>query len=302
LVFEQYQSGIDERWGEYLGAVEHKATTLHDMRSVSKSITALLLGTVLDKQDEFILDRPMAELLAIESNNSFTLENTLTMTSGLQWNEMEINYADIKNDERQLSIANDPIAYVFGKSQIQAPGSEWYYNGGLTQLIGKLVEQESNQPLRELAQKNLFEPLQIDSFEWVSPSQWPDNMPSAASGLRLTARDLTKIGQLVADNGKWQGKQLVSSGWIERMTQRHVDQIGAWSRGGIWGYGYQWWIGHFENPVTFDVIAAVGNGGQRLYVVPQHKLVVSITAGNYNQYDSYGDEILGRIVEAAVTK
>jgi CubicO group peptidase (beta-lactamase class C family) len=302
LVVEQYMSGADVRAAETVGVIEHSPTTLHDMRSVSKSVTALVLGTVLDLKEDNILNRPMSELLDIENDSLFTLEQALTMTSGIQWNEMDVSYADENNDELQLSIAVDPVNYVFGKPQQEAPGSKWYYNGGMTQLLAQLAMKKSGEPLTELVQKNVFEPLQIESFEWLGPEQRVDNMPNAASGLRLTTRDLTKIGQLILNNGQWHGKQVVNKRWVDKMTTRHVEHTGDWSRDGIWGYGYQWWIGQFDNPVEFDVIAAVGWGGQRLYVVPEYSLVVAITAWHYDQSTFYGDEILGRIVEAAVTK
>ena len=122
--------------------------------------------------------------------------------------------------------------------------------------------------------------------------------PSAAAGLRLTARDLGRIGTLFLNKGRWQGHQIVPENWVKQSTERHVRSLGKWSGNGIWGYGYQWRVGTL--PVgNRHVISGVGNGNQRLFIVPQDQLVVTIFAGQYSlPFEPHSEMILNRILQA----
>jgi len=108
----------------------------------------------------------------------------------------------------------------------------------------------------------------------------PNGHPYASGGLQLRPRDLAKLGQLVLDHGLWQGRQIVSAGWINQMTTRH-SPAGMWF-GFARSYGYLWWLGRsFIDQRDIDWVASLGWGGQRLYVVPQLSLVIAVTAGAY---------------------
>ncbi len=101
---------------------------------------------------------------------------------------------------------------------------------------------------------------------------------SAASGLRMTPRDLARIGQLVLNRGQWDGRPIVPADWLEKSLQpaARVDEFRQ--------YGYHWYFGEFaygEPRRMAPWISAFGYGGQRLFVVPSLDLVVAITAGNY---------------------
>ena len=103
-------------------------------------------------------------------------------------------------------------------------------------------------------------------------------------------------------DGQWQGKQVVPSEWIRASSQRHMEQTyPKWSSGGIYGYGYQWWHGEFKKGWgEFTAIAGVGKGGQRLFIVPEKKLVVTVFAGNYNNpHYSMGEWLLSSVIDAA---
>lgn len=142
----------------------------------------------------------------------------------------------------------------------------------------------------------MFGPLGITDFEWLGPDGWTLDNPAAMSGLRLTARDLAKIGSVYLHAGRWQGRQIVPEEWVARSGERHVPEIGAWSSGGLWGYGYQWWIADW--PTGQRVIAGVGNGNQRLFAVPGERLVVTVFAGGYNAPTPHSERILDRVLAA----
>ena len=173
----------------------------------------------------------------------------------------------------------------------------WYYNGGLSQVIAGVVHQITGQPLDDYANEVLFQPLGITKFEWLGGSKWKPPMPSAASGLRMRARDLAKIGSVYLHGGQWNGRQIVPREWVEHSTQRHVKRVSRrWSLGGIYGYGYQWWHGKF--PRGYTAIVARGNGNQRMFILQEKRIVVTIFAGDYNKFTPYSERLLRRIMEA----
>jgi CubicO group peptidase (beta-lactamase class C family) len=300
LVFERYYTGSDERWGEAIPERVMGPDSLHDLRSVSKGVTSALLGIALAEDFEEAVERPVADYLPslqLEPDaQAITLHHVLTMTPGLEWNEMTVPYTDPSNDEIRLYDARDPAHYVLTRRVRHAPGSTWYYSGGTTQVLASVIFELTGQRLDDFARERLFEPLGVTEFEWLGPEGWiPDN-PAAMSGLRLRARDLAKIGSLFLHGGRWRGRQVVPQAWVELSSARHVSETGALSSGGAWGYGYQWWVGELSTGET--VVAGVGNGNQRLFVLPAERLVVTVLAGEYNVFEGHSERILERVLAA----
>ncbi len=293
IVHEQYLAGNDENWGRPIGYREFDAGSLHDLRSVSKSVTSLLLGIALGDDYAAALERPVAEFFpelvdrVAPGVERVTLRQVLTMTTGLEWNEMDVPYSNPQNDERRMYHSGDPVEFVLTRPLRDAPGARWYYHGGTTMILAALVEQISGEPFLEFARANLFEPLAIEMryVDWRGLGIFwkrSTTLPSAASGLRMRARDLARIGQLVLDGGRWQGRQLVPRGWLEASLARQVEQNTRWNVDGIYGYGFQWWHAAFRGDWgDFDAACGTGFGGQRLCIVPDESLVVVIFAGNY---------------------
>ena len=280
-VLEYYGEGADFAWGRSLGVVRFGPETLHDLRSVTKSVTALLYGTALG---DGLVPEPGAPLLAqfpqypdlaAEPDRArLTVEHVLTMTLGLEWRE-EVPYDSPANAEIAMELAPDRYRFVLERPVVEAPGERWSYCGGATALLGGLIADGTGRPLAEYARAALFEPLGIERFEWVAGD---DGVPSAASGLRLAPRDLARIGELVLAEGEWQGRPVVPAGWIRTMVQPRLKT--DWGA----GYGYQWYL---ETVAGRRVVMASGNGGQRLVVVPDLDLVVAVLAGNYDTPDQW---------------
>ena len=157
-----------------------------------------------------------------------------------------------------------------------APASTVFnYNGGGTAVLAQILVDHTGMELPEFARKYLFEPLGITDWEWTGDLR---GRPLAFAGLRLRPLDLARIGQLVLQHGQWEGKQIVPADWIAESTRPHIDA------GYGLQYGYQWWLGKVDAlGGAHDWSAGIGNGGQRLYIVPDLDLVVAITAGDYNQ-------------------
>ena len=130
LVFEQYFAGYDQLWGTDRGPFEFDATTKHDMRSVSKSVTSLLVGIAIDRELIKSVDDPIVKFfpdysaLKTAGWDNITLRHLLTMSSGMQWDQNR-PWADLQNDERQLSMEADPFRYVLSKPIAAAPDTVW---------------------------------------------------------------------------------------------------------------------------------------------------------------------------------
>lgn len=281
LVFEQYFAGYDEPWGGSSGRYEFDAKTLHDLRSVTKSIISLLLGIALDRNLISSLDEPVTkffpEYAEVKSPgwDKITLRHLLKMASGLQWDE-NLPWND-KNDEWHLVNDADPLRYVFQKSFAFAPNTFFTYNGGGTDLLGKVIEKAAGVRIDTFANAVLFQPLGITDWQW---KEYRNGKHATAAGLRLRPRDVARIGQLVLNKGAWDGRQIVSPGWIAESIKPRFQATNMF--GGLFYYGYQWWIGRtLVDDREFNWVAGQGLGGQRLIVVPERELVVMVTQGLY---------------------
>ncbi|SHG22219.1 serine hydrolase domain-containing protein [Flagellimonas flava] len=284
MVYENYFAGKDEVWGEDLGVIEHYKDSLHDVRSISKSIVATCVGLALqqgkiDSISQSIFDfYPEFQSYKTGLRSQITVEHLLTMTTGMEWNE-NVPYTDPDNSEIQMTSSPDPIEFVLSRPILIPPGKVWEYNGGTTQLLASLIERATGQNIHEYAKENLFKPLGIANSEWT---KFPDiELPAAASGLRLSSRDLMKFGMLYANEGQWRGNQILPKDWAKRAMEPHV----WFGRNDNVGYGYQFWIFKAKTITkNYDhlIPAAVGNGGQRIYIDQPNQMIVVITAGNYN--------------------
>jgi CubicO group peptidase (beta-lactamase class C family) len=280
LAFEHYRAGNDCRWGEPLPKFAHSASTKHDLRSVTKSINSLLVGIAIDQRHIPSVDEPVFSFfpeyrdLRTPEKDRIAIRHLLTMSAGFAWDEY-IPYTDPANSERQMLASADRWRFALAPKLVAPPGAVWNYNGGCTELLGAVVSKAVGRRIDEYVREVLFEPLGIEDFEWLTYS---DQLPATASGLRMRAPDLAKIGQLVLTRGLWHGERIVSASWIEDSTRA---QIGPDDR--LTFYGYQWWLGRsFKDGGEISWIMAQGLGGQKLFIVPALELVAVITADHYS--------------------
>ena len=306
LVYEEYFTANDEKWGTSLGRVAFNRDMRHDLRSVTKSVVSALAGIAIGEGAIKSLDRPVVEFfpeyadLNTPDRRRVTLAHVLGMTSGLEWNE-QISYADPRNSEIRMTRDSQPLRYALAPTFAQVPGAAWNYNGGLTQVMAAVLERTTKMSLEDYARTKLFEPLGITDVEWVGDLA---GMPAAASGLRLRARDLAKFGSLYLHDGRWNGRQVLPAGWAERSTRRIFRFTPApENAGGEFGYGYFWWYNCYPTPRgLIEARTAVGNGQQRIYVLPGLDMVVTIYSGRYNDPAAFtlGTRILREHVLPAV--
>lgn len=299
LVLERYWTGEDEAWGYPLGPVAFGPTVLHDLRSVTKSVVGLLYGIALERGLVPSPEAPLyaqfpahADLAADPARAEIRVEHALAMTLGLEWDET-MPYTDPVNSEIMMESAPDRLRFVLERPVVAPAGARWTYSGGASALIGALVVRGTGMMLPDFAREALLSPLGIEHFEWVSGR---DGVASAASGLRLTAPDLLRIGAMLLDEGApgrnwggWWGPghsgDIVPADWIARSFRPAV------ATGEGLDYGLQWFLGSEPVP-AFPAgprawAAGFGNGGQRLYLMPDAGLACVVFAGAYNRQDAW---------------
>ena len=291
LVYEEYFSGKDERWGEPLGVVGFTREIKHDLRSVTKSVVSALVGIAnrsgaLRSLDIPVLDYfPEYKDLQLPERRQITIRHALMMGAGLEWNE-DVPYTDPKNDEIVMTRSADPMHYVLSRPIVAAPGTSWRYNGGTTQVLGTIVQRAAKEPLADYARAKLFSPLGITDFEWLGNLA---GVPAAASGLRLRPRDLAKFGSLYLHDGQWNGQQVLPREWVVESTRRRLTFPEQPTR----GYAYQWWHACYSTPSgPVEVPTAVGNGAQRVFLLRAQQTVVTVLAGRYNDFSANPPERL----------
>jgi CubicO group peptidase (beta-lactamase class C family) len=300
LVFEEYFPGYAWSYAgeQFRGRlVDFDRDTLHNLASVTKSFTSALVGIAIDQgyidgvEDRVFDFFPGYAQLREDAKDRITLEHLLTMRSGLEWNEMEVFYDDRQNDLIQLFYVPDPVEYILAKPIVSEPGTDWYYSGGNTNLLGEVIRQATGQRMDAFAAQTLFAPLGITDYEW---DQLNAGVIHASGNLQLRPRDMAKFGLLYLNGGLWKGQRIVSRAWVEASTRAHTPT--SW--GG--GYGYQWWLRTSEaGSQAVDAFYAAGWGGQYIYVMPALDMVVVFTGGNYVQEEPV-DEIITRHILPAV--
>ena len=286
LLFERYFGGDDQVPGRIFGhRVKHvtfDADTLHNLKSVSKSVASLALGIAIDRGLIGSLDQPIFDFfpelsdLRSPEKDRILLSHLLTMSMGLKWVEATPETGDFDNDEARMNMAWNPCRYVLGLPATAPAGREFFYNTGALMLISAIIRKATGRPLDEFAREALFAPLGITSFEWSRIRGDSD----AGGGLRLRPRDMAKIGQLVVAGGCWHDRQIVSKAWTETSTTFRLKAVDGQS------YGYLWWLGRarLNSGRVIPWISALGRGGQSIRIVPELDLVVAVTAGYYENY------------------
>ncbi len=304
LVYENYFSGKDEYWGLSLGYAKHDANILHDIRSISKSVVSACIDIALQQQRIKSIDDPIFTYLPdyikfkTPQNEKITIRHLLTMSSGIKWNE-NLPIGAHANNETQMERSINPVEYVLSQPMDTIPGAVWNYNSGGVQVLAEIIKSVSGDDIDKFAEKFLFKPLGIKNYKWVKSSKSAvlfhpmkifshrRSFPAAASGLRLTSRDLLKFGSLYLNNGRWDDKQILTENWV---NETFKTQILRENNSTIYGYSYLFWTyTETVNNKALQIVSARGLGGQRIFINKELKLIVVITAGNYRRNDIRND-------------
>jgi CubicO group peptidase (beta-lactamase class C family) len=213
LVLERYFDGPDNARGRPLGQVTFRPDTLHDLRSATKGIVGLLYGIALAAGKVPPPEAPLfasfpeyPELAAAPGRDRITVHHVLTMTMGMEWDETSLPYSDPTNSETAMDMAPDRYRFVLERPIVAEPGRYWHYNGGATALLARIIAKGTGRPLSAFAREALFDPIGVGPTEWFTSK---DGEPIAASGLRMTPRDLARIGQLMLSGGTWGDRRVL---------------------------------------------------------------------------------------------
>ena len=237
----------------------------HITHSMCKSITGMAIGMLIE-EEKLKLDENIYDIFP-DHINAFskifrpviTVENLLTMTSGVTFNESGI----VSGNDWLGSFLN---ASVNGK-----PGTEFQYNSLNTYVLSAIVTKRTGETLTEYLTPRLFDPLGITKYYWET---CPKGITKGGWGLFLCAEDMAKLGQLYLQRGKWNGQQLVSEYWIEISTARHLK-----TQNDTYGYGYQLWME--QRPGSFEYNGMLG---QNVIIYPDMDMVLVTNAGNKEMF------------------
>lgn len=287
LVFEEYFSGrTHPTFGEE--PVRFDKDTWHSLSSVTKSLAATALGVAIDRGFIHGVDEPvLAFFPGLEDLNAgqkadLTLEDLVTMTAGLEWDESTHSFRDPRNDliawlNLTRHTTGDPVRAVLERPLVAAPGAHFNYNGGLTNVLGQAIQNATGRRLDDFVRDRLFAPLGIDQVWW-----WllRDDFVYASGDIALRPRDLARVGLLYLNDGVWNGERILSSEWVEASARTHTPfSPSDYGDSGTAGYSYGWWT--LTSEYGPDAFAAWGWGGQKLIVLPGLDMVVVFTGGSY---------------------
>lgn len=275
--------------------------TPHLTWSISKSVLATLLGVAYG-EGRFALDDPVARFYApMQAHPQVRVRDLLHWASGLQWQE-DYEYAPLKSSVVAMLYTGghtDMAAFTAAQPAVAAPGERFVYSSGDSNVLAAALKGMLDAPgYATYPWHALFSPLGIERAVWEQDGA---GTFVGSSYLYLTARDLARIGQLMLDDGRWQGRQLLPAAWVafNRSAFTQADaQPGEATPGG------HWWL---NRPVAgdtrpwpdapADTFAALGHWGQALYVLPTQRLVI-VRYGDDRDGSYQHNELLKRVLAA----
>lgn len=244
--------------------------SIKNVMSVTKSFTSVLVGLAIDKGFIESVNDPISRYLdgivtfPDEIKANITIDQLLKMSFGHAWNGTSPGSLT----DTWINSA-DQLQYIIDLPLVNTPGTVFNYSDGGSHLLSVIISEATGQNTFDFAKENLFDPLDIQRFEWPGDKR---GYPIGAGSLRITPRDMVKFGNLILNKGQYNDQQIVPESWINTMTETKIftdDDVPFGPE-----YGYQIWIGSSQG---HKHIFAMGWGGQFIFIVPDHNLVVTAT-------------------------
>ncbi len=260
----------------------HTVNKPHDLRSVTKSITSLLLGIAIDQGFIESVNDPISKYVKHpvpkknldQRKEAITIRHLLTMSTGLDCNDWDKHS---KGQEDRVYRKKDWLQYFLDLPVVHEPGTVSNYCTMGQVFATEIIHQSSGMTIDRFAERYLFGPLGSTNVRWGHTSG-KEVIPSAQR-LYMTSRDMAKIGQLILNKGMWNGQPLVSEAWIATSTTAKTKIAAV-------DYGFLWWNLPFKvNEKVISAKAATGNGGQYILVFPELAMVAVFTGGAYNSQE-----------------
>lgn len=233
----------------------------HITHSMCKSITGMAAGLLIDEgkldlsENIYKIFHDKGSTWAKIFRPEVTVENLMTMTSGVTFNELGI----VSGNDWLESYLNAPVS--------EKPGTKFQYNSLNSYVLSAIITERTGMPMDEYLKPRLFDPLGITDYLW---EKCPRGITKGGWGLFMHTEDMAKLGQLYLNKGKWNGKQIIPESWAEASVTKKVDSIE-----GTYGYGYQLWME--ERPGSFEYNGMLG---QNVLIYPDVDMVIVTNAGN----------------------
>ena len=242
-------------------------STLRNTRSVTKTVTGMLVGIAIERGELPGVDARVADVIAVpKDKESITIEQLLTMTSNLDcddWND------DSPGNEERMYPRDDWVEFVLGLP-LRNTRTFSYCTAGVT-LLSAVLEAATGVRVPEYADRVLFAPLGISESKWPFS---PLGLAQTGGGLELRTVDLLTLGTACRDRGRG----VVPAEWIERSLAAHA-RIDVTHE-----YGYLWWLRSYDGVRSY---AMAGAGGSRVDVFPELDAVIVVPAENFGRPDAH---------------
>ena len=252
IIAEYYDEGYDK-------------SSLATSWSVAKSFTSTLIGIAIDEGYINSINDPITDYLPEwrgKDQDNILLKHLLAMQSGM--------------DDHPLAgvvFSTNMVKYSLDRDIVRPPETAFSYSNEDSMLLGEILENATGLSVQDYADKKLFDILEVQDKWWTDQA---GNTVTYAS-LDMTPRDFAKFGLMIAQDGKWENKEVVSSGWLELATNNYND---------LAPYGFQWWTSNSPDEKEYNFFSAKGLDGQLIYVWPEIDLVFV----RFTKYQPVGDE------------
>ncbi len=258
--------------GYYLGT---QAEDLRISWSVAKSFLSALLGVVVADGDIAALTDPVtkyAPALAGSAYDGVTVEDVLTMSSGVAFDEDYLDYdSDINKMGRTLALGGSMDDFAASlTTRFTTPGTQFQYVSIDTHVLGMVIRGATGRSVPDLLQEKIITPLGLEADPYYVTDG--HGVAFVLGGLNLRTRDYARFGAMIANEGRWQGIQVVPEGWIETATTAQANTMPGRTQ-----YGYQWWI-----PQGFSGAEVLARGvyDQFIYIDRDRDIVIAINSAH----------------------
>lgn len=276
--------------------------SLHDVRSVGKSFASTMTGIAIAEGFLKSEDQQLSEFYTLKNYDHYSgrkantsLKRFLTMSSDFNGNDDDSDSPG--NEENMYPTANwVKFALDLPMDTIKYNG-QWHYFTVGAMLIGSTLDKLVPGGLESYTDAKLFKPLNITKYQW---QYTPQHVASTAGGIRMNALDFAKYGQLYKNNGRWDGKQIISKEWIAKTFTQQIAITGKKNE----YYGYLFWNKKYEvKGNTYETFYCSGNGGNKIFIFKDQPLVVVVTATAYGTAYAHPqvDNIMEQYILPAVT-
>ena len=234
--------------------------------SVAKTFTSMAIG-IAAHEGYFNINDKIADYFQAakrEKFNKLIIRDLLCMGTGQTQCPVDKAVDEGRNlDNVEELFFEEPILYE--------PGRHYMYNNAATYMLSKLISITTGGCLLDYLRPRIFEPLEIEKVQWEKDV---NGINFGFAGLSLNAHDLSKFGQLLLNEGTWNGKSLIPEQYIQEATKKQIDTSGFnkffATADHKSGYGYQLWMNSYPGSYRLD-----GLYGQYVVIVPKKNAVIT---------------------------